>query len=59
VDAGTYRLVLMNAVVGRDHWLHAGPSIATPVTPLPVDVLRTERTTRPSRDPLAELLRPL
>lgn len=46
VDAGTYRLVLMNAVVGRDYWLHVGPSIAMQITPLPADVLKAERLTR-------------
>ncbi len=34
VEAGTYRLTLINAVPGRTYWLHVGPSQAQEISPL-------------------------
>ncbi|MDQ3487844.1 MAG: hypothetical protein M3468_08930 [Acidobacteriota bacterium] len=37
VEAGTYRLDLINAVPGRRYWLHVGPSQAQEISPLSSD----------------------
>jgi hypothetical protein len=37
VDAGTYRIVLMNTVVGREYWLQVGPSLPMQVAVLQLD----------------------
>ena len=45
VDAGTYRIVLMNAVPGRDYWLHVGPSIALQIPALDAQVAKRAQAT--------------
>ena len=42
VDAGTYRIVLMNTVVGREYWLQVGPSLPMQVAVLQLNAPREE-----------------
>ena len=42
VEAGTYRLTLINAVPGRTYWLHVGPSQAQEISPLSLEPRQIE-----------------
>ena len=43
VEAGTYRLTLINAVPGRTYWLHVGPSQAQEISPLSLEPRKSSR----------------